>query len=83
MSLAFYKPYTEDLMLAFTWGQCCGIVPGSQRGPFGDSSSHDTGGDPRGLRWDIRRAHLPSTMPHRSQSCGRHGCGCTELVVMV
>lgn len=27
MSLAFYKPYTEDLMLAFTWGQCCGEVP--------------------------------------------------------
>lgn len=28
MILAFYKKHTEDLMLPFTWGQCCGIIPG-------------------------------------------------------
>lgn len=34
MILAFYKWHTEDLMLHFTWGQCCGIIPGGNLGLF-------------------------------------------------
>lgn len=31
---AFYKWHTEDMMLPFTWGQCCGIIPGGDLGLF-------------------------------------------------
>lgn len=34
MSFAFYNSHTEGTVLAFTWGGCCGVVPGRDSGLF-------------------------------------------------